>query len=170
MRLRIPIAMTALALAATGINAHENNLRESLHARYAQMKSAMDIHDARTLRGILAPGFVSVELDGKTESAEQMIQELSTLPRDPNRSSETTLLSVRPNGNRAIVEQRFIMRTKKEGQNSIEHKVRLVAVSTDTWIMLHGKWRIQRTVTDQLDYYVDGRHVLHQKRPEVAEH
>lgn len=170
MRSIIPIAVAVLVLGATGLNAHESSLTESLDSRYAQMKSAMHNHDVQALRDILTPGFVSVELDGKTESADQMIQEVNALPSDGNRSSDTTLLSVRPGKTRAVVEQQYTMRTKKEGQNGMEHSVRLVTVSTDTWIMLHGKWRIQRTVTDQLDYYIDGKHVLHQKRPGVRAH
>lgn len=170
MRLRIPIAVAILVLGATGLNAHESGLTESLDARYAQIKSAMHAHDIRALRDILAPGFVSVELDGKTESSDQMIQEVNALPSDANRSTETTLLSVRPGKTQAVVEQRYTMRTKKEGKNGVEHSVKLVTISTDTWIMLHGEWRIQRTVTDQLDYYIDGKHTLHQMRPGVPAH
>lgn len=169
-RSRIPIAVALLVLSATGLSAHAGSLRESLEARYAQMKSAMHTHDARALGAILAPGFISVDLDGKTESADQMIQDVNALPSDSNRSSETTLLSIRPSKTGTVVEQRYTMRTKKQGQNGIEQNVELVAVSTDTWIMLDGKWRIQRTITDQLDYYIDGKHVLHQKRPDVAAH
>lgn len=160
MRSRIPVAVTILVLAATGLNAHESSLKESLDARYAQMKSAMHAHDGRALRAILAPGFMSVELDGKTESADQMIQEVNALPSDANRSSETTLLSVRPNKTRTVVEQRYTMRTKKTVQNGVEHRVKLVTISTDTWIMLHKQWHIERTVTDEIDYYIDGKRVL----------
>lgn len=170
MQSRIPVAMTIVVLVATGANAHESSLRESLDARYAQMKSAMHTHDTRALRAILAPDFVSVELNGKTESAGQMIQEVSALPSDAGRSSQTTLLSIRPSKTRAVVEQRYTMRTKKEGQNGAEHTIKLITVSTDTWVLLQGEWRIQRTVTNQLDYYLDGRHVLHQKRPDIVAH
>jgi hypothetical protein len=167
MRSRIPIAVAVLSFAATGLNAQESSLTRSLDARYAQMKRAIHTHDGLALRNILAPGFVSVELDGKTESVDQMIQEVNALPSDANRSSETTLLSVRPSNAQATVDQRYTMKTKKEGKDGIEHDVKLVTVSTDTWIMLHRKWYIQRTVTDQLDYYIDGRRVLHQKRSGV---
>lgn len=170
MRSRIPVAMTLLVLAATGANAHESSLRESLDARYAQMKSAMHTHDTRMLRAILAPDFVSVELNGKTESADQMIQEIKALPSDASRSSRTTLLSIRPSKTRAVVEQQYTMRTKREGPNGMEHNIKLITVSTDTWVLLRGSWRIQRTVTNQLDYYLDGKHVLHQKRPDVVSH
>jgi hypothetical protein len=45
-----------------------------------------------------------------------------------------------------------------------------VAVSTDTWILSHGAWLLQRTVTDQLDYYIDGKQVMHQKRADDTAH
>jgi hypothetical protein len=39
------------------------------------------------------------------------------------------------------------MRTKREGPNGMEHNIKLITVSTDTWVLLRGSWRIQRTVT-----------------------
>lgn len=166
-RSRVLVAASfILMLATTALGAGASSLRASLEVRYAQMKSAMNTHDARALRAVLAPGFVSIELDGKTESADDMIRELDAVPTDADRSSKTALLSIRPGKTRTVVEQRYSMTTKKKGQDGLDHNVKLVAVSTDTWITVHGQWRIQRTVTDQLDYYIDGKHVLHRRRAE----
>ncbi|HEY1891845.1 MAG TPA: DUF4440 domain-containing protein [Steroidobacteraceae bacterium] len=156
--------------AVTGLSAHQSSLRDSLQARYAQMKHAMEAHDAQAVTAILAPGFVSLELDGKTESADQMVQDVKTLPSDPARSSQTTLLSIRSTKRDAVVEQRYTMKTRKRSQDGTEHRVELVAVSTDTWILSHGAWLLQRTVTDQLDYYIDGKQVMHQKRADDTAH
>ncbi len=157
-------------LAANGLAARESGLRGSLEARYAQMKRAIRTHDARAVMAILAPGFVSVELNGKTESADALARDIDKVPSDPNRSSKTTLLSVRPTKGAVIVEQRYTMKTRKTGRNGAEHHVQLVAESTDTWIRSHGEWRMQRTVTEKLDYYVDGKRVLHETRPAAGAH
>ncbi len=157
-------------LAAHGLAARENGLRSSLEARYAQMQRAIQSHDARALKAVLAPGFVSVELNGKTASEDEMLRDLDKVPSDPDQSSRTTILSVQRSNKAAVVEQRYAMRTRRKGRNGAEHRIRLVAVSTDTWILLHREWRIQRTVTDKLDYYVDGKRVLHQVRAATGAH
>jgi hypothetical protein len=36
-----------------------------------------------------------------------------------------------------------------------------ITLSTDTWVKLHGRWLLQETETDQLDYYVNGLRVQH---------
>jgi hypothetical protein len=42
--------------------------------------------------------------------------------------------------------------------------VELVTLSTDTWIKSEGTWLMRRTVTNQLDYKIDGRLVAHKDR------
>lgn len=172
MRWKIFAAATAAIplLVANGVAAHEKGLRSSLEARYAQMQHAIESHDAKALEAVLAPGFVSVELNGKTASEDEMLRDLDKVPSDPGRSSRTSLLSVQRSQNAAVVEQRYTMKTRRKGRDGAEHRVELVAVSTDTWILLHREWRIQRTVTDKLDYYIDGKRVLHQSRPAAGAH
>lgn len=66
---------------------------------YAEMKDAMSRRDTNAVAALLAPGFVSEDISGKVQSAEQMLVELSGLPQDANKKSQTTLLSVDIRGN-----------------------------------------------------------------------
>jgi ketosteroid isomerase-like protein len=144
--------------------ATDGSLRSVLEERYAAMKSAMD-SDPKTVAALLAPDFLSEDLSGKTESASDMIQQLGTMPKDPNRVSDTTVLSVQVSGDTATVQQRYHMTTTKAGADGTTRQaVELETLSTDTWINSAGTWLLRRTVTNQLDYKIDGRLVAHKDR------
>lgn len=90
-----------------------------------------------------------------------MIQEVAGLPKDPLKVSTTTLLSVKPVGNTAVVEQRYDMKTTKTAPDGAKRNIELITLSTDTWVNSNGEWLMQKTETEQLDYYVDGQRVAH---------
>lgn len=94
-----------------------------------------------------------------------MIKEVDALPKDPLKVSTTTILSVKPNGAVAIVKQRYDMKTVKTAADGTKRNVELITLSTDTWSNIRGTWLIQRTETDQLDYYVNGQQVMHKVKP-----
>jgi hypothetical protein len=144
--------------------ADSSDLRTAIEARYAEMKTAMASKDSKALVAILAKNFVSVDTSDKSEDADAMIAAVSGLPTDPNRISETTLLSVRRVDGGVEVEQRYEMNTHKPGKDGAEHAVKLEAHSTDTWIHTHGQWRTQRTITNKFAYYIDGKLVAHKER------
>ena len=150
---------------AAAETAAESALRAVLEGRYAAMKSAMADRDQQAVAALLAPGFLSIDVSGKSEDASQMLQELAALPKDPRKASETTLLSVEVSGDTATVEQRYHMTTTKTSPDERSHAVELVTLSTDTWIKSGEAWLLQRTATNQLDYTVDGRPVAHKVRP-----
>jgi hypothetical protein len=56
------------------------------------------------------------------------------------------------------------MRTIKTGADGARHKVEVVTLSTDTWVKSQAVWLMQRTVTNELSYYVDGAMVAHNVR------
>ena len=93
-----------------------------------------------------------------------MIQKVVASPTDPNKDSHTTLTDINANGDTAVVEQRYEMTTKKIGRDGKMQDIKMTAVSTDTWVNSNGSWRLKRTVTNQLDYAVDGQTVIHQAR------
>jgi ketosteroid isomerase-like protein len=141
-------------------------LREVLQQRYAAMKSAMATRDAKAIAALLAPDFESVDVNGKTETADQMVQQVVALPQDPDKTSDTTIVSVARSGTKATVVQRYHMTTTKTGPAAADsHTIDLLATSTDTWLDANGVWLLQRTVTDQLDYSIDGKVVAHKERP-----
>ena len=158
------ICAAALAFAAPAL-AQDSDVvtRIELEGRYAAMKAAMANRDAVAIKSLLADGFVSVDADGKSQNAAAMIKEVLALPPNPNRQSKTTLLSVQSDGSKASVEQRYEMTATTTASNGREKQVELNTVSSDTWIKDRGTWRILRTVTEQLDYSVNGQPVAHKE-------
>lgn len=128
------------------------------------MKAAAKKHDDAALKAILAPGFQSIDVTGKTIDADGMIAELHALKPDPNRTSTTTVLSVTASGSDAIVQQRYDMKTTKSGPLGDKHALEMTATSTDTWTLVNGAWLLAKTQTDDFDYYVDGHSVMHRTR------
>jgi hypothetical protein len=144
--------------------AEDSALRGILEKRYAAMKAAMADRNATAVSSLLAPDFVSVDISGQSENATQMIQEVSTVPNDPLKVSDTTLLSIKASDNTAVVSQRYDMKTTKTAPDGSKRNIELITMSTDTWIKSNGIWLIQKTVTDQLDYSVNGQSTIHKIR------
>jgi len=152
------------ALGAGVCQAEDNKLRSILEGRYAAMKSAMANRDAKEVAALLAPDFVSVDVSGSEKGAGQMIESLKAVPADPDKVSNTTLLSVESRAGKAVVKQRYEMKTVKVAGDGAKHQIELTTLSTDVWVSDNGTWLIQRTATDQMDYFVDGKPLVHKVR------
>ncbi|HEV2650313.1 MAG TPA: nuclear transport factor 2 family protein [Rhizomicrobium sp.] len=139
----------------------DGGLKDVFQARYATMKAVMAKRDASGITALLAPNFTSVDVSGQTSTGTQMSNEVAALPIDPNKTSETTILSVSADHDIATVNQRYDMKTAKPAADGATRNVELIALSTDTWIKSGGTWLLQRTVTKQADYFVNGQSVLH---------
>ena len=94
-----------------------------------------------------------------------MIQEVVALPKDPLEVNTTTLLSVRVAGNSAVVDQRYEMKTVKTSADGSKANIQLITLSTDTWTNTNRVWLLQKTVTNQLDYYKNGQLLMHKVKP-----
>jgi Domain of unknown function (DUF4440) len=165
--IRLIVSIVAGLLAGFGMDqalADSSDLQTAIDARYSEMKTAMTSHDSKALRAILAPDFVSIDTSDKSETADSMIAAVNSMQADPNKVSKTTLISVKRIGAGAKVEQRYEMNTQRIGNDGRDHAVRLETISTDTWVLAQGQWRIQRTITNKLDYYIDGKVAAHKER------
>lgn len=129
------------------------------------MKAATAAHDGSAISSLLAPDFVSLDVSGQSETASQMIAEVSALKPDPNKVSTTTLVSLNPVGNAVTAEQQYDMKTVRVGADGVAHQVRLVTLSTDTWVNSGSSWLLQRTVTDDMSLFRDGQLVAHKAKP-----
>ena len=156
-------------LAAGAADAEDHELRTVLEGRYAALKAAMAARDEGGIASLLAPGFVSEDVSGEPIAASQMIQQVMALPLDPNKTSKTTILSVEADGNIAVAGQRYEMKTKKVGADGVTKDAGLISLSTDTWVVASGAWLLQRTVTNQIDYSLDGQAVFHKARPSTPQ-
>ena len=128
------------------------------------MKSAMANRDAKEVAALLAPNFVSIDVSGDEKTGDQMIESVKALPVNPNRVSNTTLVSIESSGNKAVVKQRYDMKTVRVAADGAKQEVELTTLSTDVWILTHGTWFLQQTVTDQMDALVDGKSMVHKVR------
>jgi hypothetical protein len=163
--IRVAILSCFFAISGTAAcQAEESKLRTILEGRYAAMKAAMANRDAKEVAALLTPDFISVEVSGSEKTGSQMIESLKGVPADPGKVSNTTLLSVESSGNKAVVKQRYEMKTVKVAADGATHQVELTTLSTDVWISTNGTWLMQRTATDQMDYLVDGKPLVHKVR------
>jgi ketosteroid isomerase-like protein len=143
----------------------DDSLRVALGARYADMKAALAAHDSAAIAAIFAPDFASVDVSGQSKGTAQVIADVTAMKPDPNRSSETTLLSVTPSADAVIVEQRYHMKAVVTAADGMQHSVELVTLSTDKWVKPAEIWLMQRTVTNELSVFRDGRLVVYKKKP-----
>ena len=96
----------ACVSADAAAGAADDSLRAALQSRYADLKAAIAARDAAALSAIFAPDFVSVDVTGRSKVASQVIADLNAVKADPNKTSETTLISITPAANSLTVEQR----------------------------------------------------------------
>jgi ketosteroid isomerase-like protein len=160
-----PLAGLVIAIITAGsVLAAEPDLRPVLEARYAAMHAAIAARDKNAISTLFTRDFVSVGLANQTKNAVMMFQEAASSSSDPNRESRTTLTNITRDGDTAVVTQRYDMTTKMAGENGKMHALRLTTSSTDTWVNANETWRMKRTVTEQFDYAVDGKVVVHKVR------
>ncbi|TZF79856.1 nuclear transport factor 2 family protein [Cognatilysobacter lacus] len=132
-----------------------------IQLRYDQLRTAFAARDPVAIKQLLAPGFKSVDVSGQVQDSDQMLGELLAAPQDPKRTSETTVISVAPDGEALNVTQRYHMAVSKQGPDGVPHVVDLVTSSQDRWVLLNGSWVLQATATRSIDYSVDGKVVAH---------
>jgi ketosteroid isomerase-like protein len=154
-----------LSVACVSAGSADDSLRAALQSRYADLKAATAARDAAALAAIFAPDFVSVEVSGRSRGASQVIADLNAVKPDPNKTSETTLITITPGASAVTVEQRFDMKSVMTAADGTQHNIELVALSTDSWIRPADVWLIQRTVTNELSFFNDGQLVMHEVKP-----
>jgi ketosteroid isomerase-like protein len=166
--IRSTIAGTLMAFAASA-GADDSTLKATLEARYGEMEVAMEARDEDAVSALLAPDFVSEDVNGNRAGKDEMLRDLAALPKDPNKSSGTTLVSVERRKETAAVIQRYRMTTRKTKPDGSVQDVELVAVSRDVWLISGGRWLIQSTVTEQMDYKINGALVIHKQHKVAAQ-
>ncbi len=80
-------------------------------------------------------------------------------------AANTTILSIKVSADSATVDQRYDMKTTKAGPDGNKRDVEMMALSSDTWIKSKDTWLLQKTVTNQMDYSVNGKVLVHKVHP-----
>lgn len=164
--LGLSLVLSVACISAGSIaGAADDSLRAALQSRYAELKVATAARDAAALAAIFAPDFVSVEVSGQSRGASQVIAELNAVKPDPNKTSETTLITITPGASAVTVEQRYDMKSVRTAADGTQHNIELVALSTDSWIKPGDVWLIQRTVTHELAVFDGGKLIMHKLKP-----
>lgn len=166
MKLTIASLAASVLIAGSFSAAHADDaaLKATPEHRYAAIKIAMAARDDKAVAATLAPNFTSVDVSGQSENAAEMLQEIDALAKDPNKRSVTTVLSIKVDANVATVKQRYDMKTVKTAAGGTKRSVEFVTLSTDKWVNANGTRLLQETVTDQLDYYINGQLAAHKVR------
>lgn len=140
----------------------DNDVSKSeFESLYAKMKAAMANRNREAILSLLAPDFISEDTAGNISNSEEMLKGLDHLPKDPNKTSSTVVLSVEKRSETAKVKQQYTMNTIKAMAGSEPKPVKLTSMSIDNWVKINGKWLLQKTVTQEMEYIVSGNVVMH---------
>ena len=157
-------ALLLLVTVVAGAADFDESLKTTLEGRYKKLRVAMASRDVASVKTLLASCFVSEDASGNKLDADSMLREVATLPKDPNKVSGTTLVSVEGHDDSAVAVQRYHMTTIKKGQDGSPNRVDLVTISRDTWKRASdGTWLISKTITQQFDYKIDDKLVAHKE-------
>jgi hypothetical protein len=158
-------AFLLLAASFAGAKDFDASVKTALEARYKDLRIAMAARDVVSVGTLLAPGFVSEDVSGNRQDADSMLREVAALKADPNKVSETTVVSVESDGDSVVAVQRYHMTTIKADRDGSPKHVDLVTISRDTWKRPpKGTWLISKTVTQQIDYKVNDKLLVHKER------
>jgi ketosteroid isomerase-like protein len=136
----------------------EHELRPILDERYLAMRAAMASGSVDEIAALLTPDFVSINIDGASVSAKQMIDSVRKLSIDRSkRTAVTTLVDIQALGTEAKVLQHYSMTSHADAPPSMPKYVQ--ALSLDTWENAGGTWLHKRTETLETEVLSStGRH------------
>ncbi|WP_226633844.1 nuclear transport factor 2 family protein [Novosphingobium profundi] len=153
------------SLAATSPDApalQADMARAELQQRYDELRHAMEQRSAPGIEALLAPGFTSTELSGRTLDAKAMIAEVQDAPADPNRDTRTTIKALTLDGKEARVRQTMTASAQVRG-----HAMEMIALAEDTWIHGEDGWKLKTTTSQEMTVTQDGK-VIRQARLDDA--
>jgi hypothetical protein len=159
--MRIKALIMAASIAVPSVACADTTA--DLQSRYDAMKAAMAARDSSAIRALLTSDFTATDIIGETENAAQMIAGVQLLKPDPDKKTQTTLLSVTVNGDTAEVEQTYDITAQKTGANGQVYAVELKTQSHDTWKKIGASWLLSSTRTEHLDYSVNGKIIMHKE-------
>jgi hypothetical protein len=128
--------------------------------RYDRMMAAIGARNGFGAVGYLAPDFVSVQLWGRKENANQMLSRMLARPKDVFEA--TTIQSASQTG-KAIMVERATFEGWPEMVNGKKERHALYTSYEDTWILGAGTMLLQRSAAKSVDAYTNGKLVAHLK-------
>jgi ketosteroid isomerase-like protein len=138
----------------------DHPLRPILDQRYLDLRAAMASGDAGNVLAVLAPDFVSEDIDGKRQTGQQMAEAVTRLQIDRSKRTALTVITeivISGDGDLADVEQRYQMTTTEQRENLPR---KLLTKSRDRWINIAGQWRVASTTTLAIEMVTNEKHAL----------
>lgn len=131
--------------------------KADLEARYAQLKTALDTREPQQIKPYLTPDFTETSLDGKKQTADEMIDRLAMIPVDPARKATLTIESVTEAADGAQVMAREATSGSREGRDGQTHTFALARLSRDTWVKGDKGWLLKSTEAEEVTMSRDGQ-------------
>jgi len=137
--------------------------RSDFQARYVQLQAAWDTREPEQIKPLLTPDFAAIDIAGRKQTADDLIDRLSMIPVDPDRAEKTTVESADVQGQTALVTQRKEAGGTREGRDGKMHTMSFVVISNDTWAQGPSGWLLKTTEAQDMTMTRDGQ-VRHMKK------
>jgi hypothetical protein len=134
----------------------------SMQEEYNRLMAALRANNDLAVTAYLAPDFIGTDVRGRHENTRQMLFRIDS--RRHSGFEMTAVLSARTSGKRIIVDRKSLESTETIAGGK-RRAVETLSFFSDTWIDSDGAWLLQRSRTDRIDTYVDGRRVSQLKSP-----
>ena len=161
---RVLAALLSLVMLCVQPALADDALKAELQKRYDALSASLTARDWQAMLDIEAPGYLSIDVDGKVSTGAEEVADARNLPPMADKASRTTVLSAVLSDGVANVEQQVDIRFTQTDAQGAKHVVEAHALSSDVWKQVDGVWRIFKTTTNQLDMSVDGKAVVHKAR------
>jgi Regulator of ribonuclease activity B/Domain of unknown function (DUF4440) len=114
------------------------------------MRAAMAAGDREAMAAIMADGFVSTDISGRTTFSGAMIEGVTRLQIDRSkRTVATTLAEITSTPGQATVLQHYAMTSAPDAPRTMPRM--LQTLSIDTWRQVDGMWLLARTQTREME-------------------
>ncbi|MFC0588522.1 nuclear transport factor 2 family protein [Novosphingobium aquiterrae] len=153
----IAAAFTSIALVAPA--QAQDDAKAQFQARYGELRTAMEAHDAAALGKIMASDYTMTDVQGGTHSAAEVMERMTRMAGkspDPSRKVETKVLSAVVTGDAATVEQQLVGGGKRAGDDGVEHSMEMVMNATDSWAKRGDAWVLVKSVQTGMTVKRDG--------------
>ncbi|MFM5886573.1 MAG: nuclear transport factor 2 family protein [Novosphingobium sp.] len=137
----------------------QDDAKAQFQARYGELRSALEAHDAAAMGKIIAPEYVMTDIQGGTHNAAEVMERMAQMAGkspDPSRKAATTVLSAVVSGDSATVEQQLAGGGKRTGDDGAEHTMEMVMKGTDSWARRDGAWVLVKSVQTGITVKRDG--------------
>lgn len=178
-----PVALlpvpTEAPVASPTPNPAPNDGKTAFQERYAELRTAMQLHDAAAIDKLVSPDFSLTDIRGGIHTRGDMINHAGRMgrrgndqapqkkdgkgrPQRPERKINQTVLSVAVDGDTATVDQQLAMNGPREDEDGNEHAMEMTMRATDTWTKRDGAWLLKSSVQKDITVKRDGDVVFHQ--------